>query len=263
MIRRIAVHGAAGRMGRRVIALAAEAPAEFAVTAALEAPGHQRLGEDAGLLAGVGRLGVPLSAQLLGEADVLIDFSLPEATERLLDVCRAAKIPLVSGTTGLNDAQTAKFRAAAEEIPVLWAANMSVAVNLALKLAEKAAVALKERDADVEIIERHHRFKQDAPSGTALHFGRLIAGVLGGMVQRHGREGLCGPRPRNEIGFHAVRAGDNAGEHTVLFGMLGESLELTVRVANRDSYAAGALAAAKFLAGKPPGWYDMNHVLGL
>ncbi len=165
-------------------------------------------------------------------------------------------------TTGFDGPQTERLRAAAQDIPLLWSPNMSLAVNLTMKLAEVAANALKDRDADVEIIERHHRFKEDSPSGTALKLGHIIAAAMGQTAHRHGREGRPGKRPHGEIGYHAIRVGDNPGEHTVVFGMLGESIELTVR-ANRECYAAGALAAAKFLAGKKPGLYGMNDVLGL
>ena len=132
-----------------------------------------------------------------------------------------------------------------------------------MKLAEVAGTALKDSDADVEILERHHRFKEDAPSGTALKFGQIISGAMGQTAERHGREGRPGKRPHNEIGYHAIRVGDNPGEHTIVFGMLGETIELTVRASNRDCYVAGALAAAKFLAGKKPGLYGMKDVLGL
>jgi len=140
---------------------------------------------------------------------------------------------------------------------------MSLAVNLTMKLAETAARALKDKDADVEILERHHRFKEDAPSGTALKFGRIIADVMGQTAHRHGRQGRPGKRPHDEIGYHAIRVGDNPGEHTIVFAMLGEMLELTVRATNRDCYALGALAAAKFLVGKPPGMYAIADVLEL
>jgi len=163
----------------------------------------------------------------------------------------------------LNEAQLKILRTAAETIPLLWSPSMSLAVNLTMKLTEIVAKSLKDRDADVEIIERHHRFKEDAPSGTALKFGQIVAGAMGQTEQCHGREGRPGKRPHNEIGYHAVRVGDNPGEHTIVFGMLGETIELTVRASNRDCYAAGALAAAKFLAGKKPGLYGMNDVLGL
>ncbi len=258
----IAIHGAAGRMGQRLVALVA-ADRELALAAAIDAPGHPRLGEDAGLVAGVGALDVPVSACLDVPVDVVIDFSMPTAAEKIIETCRQKKTPLVVASTGLNEAQIKKIRAAAEQIPLLWSPNMSLAVNLTMKLAEVAARALKDRDADVEILERHHRFKEDAPSGTALKFGQIIAGVMGQTAHRHGREGRPGKRPPHEIGYHAIRVGDNPGEHTIVFGMLGETIELSVRATSRDCYAAGALAAAKFLAGKKPGLYGMNDVLGL
>lgn len=259
---RIAVHGAAGRMGRRLVALAS-ADRELSVVATLESPGHPRLGEDAGLIAGAGQLGVPLASTFHVDADVMVDFSLPEAVEAILDTCVQRKLPLVTATTGLDQRQIARRDAAAEHIPLLWAPNMSLAVNLAMKLAQVAAGALRDNDADVEILERHHRFKEDSPSGTALEFGRIIAEGMGQTEHRHGRHGRPGPRRHEEIGYHAVRGGDNPGEHTVVFAMLGEVLELTVRATNRDCYAKGALAAAKFLVGKPPGRYAISDVLDI
>ncbi len=206
---------------------------------------------------------MPIAATLDAAVDVAIDFSVPAAAEKIIESCRQRKIPLVVATTGFDEAQMTKLRAAAREIPLLWSPNMSLAVNLTMKLAEVAANALKDRDADVEILERHHRFKEDSPSGTALKFGQIIAGAMGQTAHRHGREGRPGKRPHGEIGYHAIRVGDNPGEHTIVFGMLGETIELSVRATNRDCYAAGALAAAKFLAGKKPGLYGMNDVLGL
>ena len=249
-------------MGRRLVALAA-ADSELALVAALESAGHPRLGEDAGAVAGAGPLGTPLSSTLDAEVDVLIDFSVPEATAAIAEVCTQKRIPLVCATTGLDEGQASGLRAAAEKIPVLWAPNMSLAVNLTMKLAEVAAEALDDKDADVEILERHHRFKEDAPSGTALRFGRIIAEAMGQTVHRHGRQGRPGKRPHHEIGYHAIRAGDDPGQHTIVFAMPGETVELTVRATNRDCYAQGALAAAKFLVGKPPGTYAMRDVLGL
>ncbi|MGD0655103.1 MAG: 4-hydroxy-tetrahydrodipicolinate reductase [Thermoguttaceae bacterium] len=259
---RIAIHGAAGRMGQRLIALAAIDP-ELSLVAALESPHHPRLGEDAGAIFGSGKLGVPLTATLNVQADVVVDFSVPSGAESIIQACRQKKIPLVVATTGLSDVQTEKLHAAAHEIPLLWAPNMSLAVNLAMKLAEIVARALKDKDADVEILERHHRYKEDSPSGTALKFGQIISSVMGQSVHTHGRQGHPGKRPHNEIGYHAIRVGDNPGEHTVIFAMPGETVELTVRATNRDCYALGALAAAKFLVGKPAGLYGMNDVLGL
>jgi 4-hydroxy-tetrahydrodipicolinate reductase len=261
MTLRIAIHGAAGRMGQRLIALAA-IDRDLELVAALDSANHPRLGEDAGMLAGAGRLDVPLAASLDEPAQAVIDFSVPEAVDRILGICLEKKIPLVTATTGLSAEQTAKLQAAGREIPVLWAPNMSLAVNLTMKLADVAARALADKDADVEILERHHRFKEDSPSGTALKFGEIIAGVMGLTEHRHGRTGRPGKRPHNEIGFHAIRVGDNPGEHTIIFALLGESIEMTVRATNRDCYALGALAAAKFLAQQKPGFYGMKDVLG-
>lgn len=259
---RIAIHGAAGRMGQRLIALTKADPA-LSVAAAIDAAGHPHLGQDAGTLAGVGPLGVPLLAELNVAVDAVIDFSVPRAVDGIVRACVLRKAPLVLATTGLEADQIARVKQAAQEIPLLWSPSMSLAVNLTMKLSEMAARALAGQDADVEIIERHHRFKEDSPSGTALKFGQIIAGAMGQTQHRHGREGRPGARPHGEIGYHAIRAGDNPGEHTIVFGMLGETIELTVRASNRDCYALGALAAAKYLAGKPAGLYGMADVLGI
>ena len=261
---RVAINGAAGRMGRRLIALGSADP-ELQIVAALECAGHPELGRDAGPLAGVPALGVPLTATLDAGADVLIDFSLPVGADAATALCLQRGLPLVMATTGLEDKQKHQLHAAAERIPIVWAPSMSLAVNLTMKLATIAARVLKNASGgvDVEIIERHHRYKKDSPSGTALRFGELIAAEMGQTSQTHGREGVVGERPHDEIGYHAVRAGDNPGEHTILFGLLGESIELTVRATNRDCYALGAFAAAKFVARQKPGLYTMNDVLGL
>jgi len=261
---RIAINGAAGRMGQRLIALASEDP-ELKLVAALEHSAHPRLGTDAGEIAGAGALGIPLATTLSVPVDVAIDFSVPQATSAIVAACLEKKIPLVVATTGLEPDVQTKIREAAKTIPLLWAPSMSLAVNVAMKLAETAGRALKDHPsgADVEIFETHHRFKVDAPSGTALRFGEIIAGVMGQSQHVHGRSGKPGQRPHGEIGYHALRVGDNPGEHTIVFGLLGETLEIAVRATNRDCYAHGALAAAKFLAGKKPGLYNMNDVLGL
>ncbi len=261
---RLAIHGAGGRMGKRLVALAF-ADVELSVVAALESAGHPELGRDAGTLSGVGPIGAPLSAALGVEADCLIDFSVPDAMPGVVELCRRRGLPLVLATTGLTDSHKQLVANLAQEVPVVWSPSMSLAVNLTMKLATIAAEALRDcpGGADVEIIERHHRFKQDAPSGTALRFGELIAGAMGQTAQAHGRSGQVGARPHGEIGYHAVRVGDNPGEHTIVFGMLGESIELTVRASNRDCYAVGALAAAKFLVRQQPGIYTMVDVLGL
>ena len=183
---RTAIHGAAGRMGQRLIALGT-ADSDFSIVAAVDSPQHPRLGEDAGTVAGIKPLGVPISAHLEVPVDVVIDFSVPAAAEKIIEICRQKRIPLVVATTGFDAAQTEKLRAAAAEIPLLWSPSMSLAVNLTMKLAEVAAKALKDRDADVEILERHHRFKEDSPSGTALKFGEIIAAAMGQTAHRHGR----------------------------------------------------------------------------
>ncbi len=260
----IAIHGAAGRMGRRLVALG-HADEDLEVAAALEAAGHPDLGKDAGELAGMGEIGVPLTAELPRQVDTLIDFSTPAGTAAILPVCVERGLALVMATTGLSDPVQAQLREAAGRVAVVWAPNMSLAVNLTMKLAEIAAEALRgyAGGVDVEIVERHHRFKEDAPSGTALKFGELIAARMGQTRHIHGRQGRPGQRPRDEIAYHALRTGDNPGEHTIVFGLLGETVELRVAATNRDAYAVGALAAAKYVADKPPGLYSMNDVLGL
>jgi len=261
---RLAINGAAGRMGRRLVALGTADP-ELRIVAAWEAAQHPQLGADAGLLAGVGPLSVPVSADTTTAADVVIDFSVPAGAEAVTALCTERGLPLVMATTGLNDRQKAAVQAAAAKIPVVWAPNMSLAVNLTMKLAAVAAQVLRTvaSGVDVEIIERHHRFKEDAPSGTALKFGEIIAAAMGQTRHTHGRRGMTGKRPADEIGYHAVRTGDNPGEHNIVFGLLGETVELTVRATSRDCYALGALAAAKFVARRAPGLYTMNDVLGL
>jgi 4-hydroxy-tetrahydrodipicolinate reductase len=251
-------------MGRRLIALAAEDP-DLSLVCALEGDAHPDLGQDAGTIAGLGQIGVPLTRQLATPVQALIDFSIPEAATEILAACIAHSVPIVLATTGLSTKQQALIRQAAASIPIVWSPNMSLAVNLTMKLAALAAEKLTTYapGVDVEIIERHHRFKEDAPSGTALRFGELIAQQMGQTQHVHGRSGRPGPRGREEIGYHALRTGDNPGEHTIVFGMLGETIELSVKATNRDSYALGALAAAKFIAGRPPGLYAMTDVLGL
>lgn len=261
---KIAVHGAAGRMGQRVVAVASQ-NSNHKVVAALESANHPAIGQDAGLLAGVGELGVPLGVVGESDADVVIDFSVPDAAVAATKHCVEFKKPLVIATTGLDAGQQQFIHEAARRIPIVWAPSMSTAVNIAMKLTQIAAQALKGLPSavDVEIIERHHRFKEDSPSGTALRFGEIVAREMGQTSHIHGREGRPGKRPRTEIGYHAVRTGDNPGEHTIIFGMLGETLELRVAASNRDCYAQGALLAAEWLHGKPPGLYSMNDVLGL
>lgn len=259
---RIGISGAAGRMGQRLVALT-QADPELCLAAALDASSHPRAGADAGVVAGGEPAGVLVADALTAKVDAIIDFSVPAGAERAVELCQSQGIPLVMATTGLSDELQTRLRAAGDSIPIVWAPSMSMAVNLTMKLAAIAGRTLKDADADVEIIERHHRFKEDSPSGTALRFGQIVADEMGISEHRHGREGRPGARPHNEIAYHAVRTGDNPGEHTLIFGMLGETIELTVRASNRDCYASGALAAAKFVVGKKPGIYDMFDVLGL
>lgn len=260
---RIGVQGAAGRMGQRVIALAVK-DTSLKVTAAYESATSSALGKDAGLVAGVEPLGVAISSTVEAAPHVIIDFSTPEGTLALLPVVEERQIPLVIATTGFTPAQKNTIAAAAQTTPLLMAPSMSLAVNLAMKLVGDAAKSLRDHPAgvDVEIVERHHRYKEDAPSGTALKFGEIVAQNMGQERHVHGREGRIGQRPRSEIGYHALRVGDNVGEHTIVFGLIGETLEITVRGQSRDSYALGALAAAKFLVTQHAGLYSMTDVLG-
>ena len=259
----IAVNGACGRMGQRILQLAHE-DKELALGAALEAPWHPQQGRDAGEVAGIGKLGVPIRSTLPETGiDAVIDFSQPAGTMAVLPECVQFRIPLVVATTGHSAAEKHAIAEAAQETAILMAPNMSLAVNVLMKLVGQAALVLKDRGFDVEILERHHRFKKDSPSGTALHFAKIVQDAMGQTELRHGREGLVGERPAQEIGVHAIRVGDNVGEHTIVFSTLGETLELTHRAHARDCYVRGALQAAKFLSGKPAGRYTMNDVLGL
>lgn len=261
---RIAVNGAAGRMGRRLVALIQETEG-LALAAALEFSGSEHLGADAGLLAGVGELGIKLAATLPTKGvNVLIDFSLPAGTAARVPEAAAAGVAMVIGTTGLDEATTKLVAEAAREVAVVHAANMSVGVNVLLKTAADLARALGPAY-DVEIIEAHHRFKKDAPSGTALALARSIAEATGRDLADdacYGREGTC-PRKEGEIGIHAVRAGDIVGEHTIIYGALGERIELRHVASTRDTFVRGALRAAQWVAGKPAGLYSMQNVLGL
>jgi 4-hydroxy-tetrahydrodipicolinate reductase len=260
----VGVNGAGGRMGQRVVALTMKDP-ELQLAAALEYPQSPVLGQDAGELAGAGRAGVPITSELGHAVDVIIDFSTPEGLRNVLAICESRRIPLVVATTGISAELRQAVQEAAQSTPIVMAPSMSMAVNLVMKLVSEAARVLRNNadGVDVEIIERHHRFKEDAPSGTALQFGRLVAEQMGQENHVHGREGRIGKRPLNEIGYHAVRTGDNVGEHTIVFGMMGETIDLTVRGHTRDSYAFGALAAARFLVTKKAGLYSMADVLGL
>jgi 4-hydroxy-tetrahydrodipicolinate reductase len=247
-------------MGTRLIQLIQADPA-LTLGAAIDRPDHPRLGEDTGTILGLGPLGVPLAASLDRPVDVVIDFSTPAGTLAVAEGCRQRGTALVVGTTGLEPEQRKTLEAAATQIPLLISPNLSRAVNLLMRLAGEAAKALGNA-ADIEIVERHHHFKKDAPSGTALRLAEIVGQAIGSRTFVHGREGLVGERPKGEVGLHALRTGDNPGEHTVVFGLTGECLELSHRALNRDGFALGALDAAKFLAGKPPRLYTMADLLG-
>jgi len=263
---RIAIAGAGGRMGHALIEAVLAAP-DTALAAALEVPGNPLLGRDAG--ASLGRTtSIEISADVgaaLARSDVLIDFTRPEGTLKHLAVCREKGAAAVVGTTGLDAAQKAALGEIAKSVPIVFAPNMSVGVNLMIRLLEIAARALPE-GYDIEIIEAHHRHKVDAPSGTALRLGEAVAGALGRDLKTcavYGREGLTGERNPSTIGFATVRGGDIVGDHTVLFAGTGERLEITHKASSRMTFALGALRAARFLAGRRPGLYDMADVLGL
>ncbi len=260
---KLAITGAAGRMGQRLIALAGESGI-FQVTAALEYPQHPKMGQDAGLTAGMGELGVPITAQPPAKPEVMIDFTTPASTMKWADYCRENGVPLVVGTTGLTDTEKAKLQAAAEKTPVLIGANMSLGVNLLFNLVAQVAKALDD-SYDIEIVESHHRFKKDAPSGTALELARRIIAAKNWPwpeALTHGRTGREALRQPKTIGMHAVRAGDIVGIHNVIFSTLGETIELHHTAHTRDTFVRGALHAALWLADKKPGLYSMADVLG-
>jgi 4-hydroxy-tetrahydrodipicolinate reductase len=263
----LVVGGAAGRMGTRIVALLGEAPG-LRLVAALEAPGHRMLGRDAGEVAGAGRLGVSIGADAgaaLTRDRLLVEFSVPEASLEHLRLVADAGARAVIGTTGFSAAQREQIAALARRAAILVAPNMSVAVTLAFKVLAIMAKALGD-DYDVEITEIHHRFKKDAPSGTAVRMAEVVAEALGRDLEQvgvYGRHGLPGERTGKEIGVMSLRSGDVVGEHTVSFGTLGERLELTHRAHSRDTFARGALRAARWMAGRPPGLYSMHDVLGI
>jgi 4-hydroxy-tetrahydrodipicolinate reductase len=255
---KVAIAGAGGRMGRTLID-AVLADRELALAVALDAPGSPALGQVLG--------GVTVGAELdaLGAADLLIDFTRPEGTLAHLEACLQRRKGMVIGTTGFSEPQKARIAEGARRIPIVQSPNFAVGVNVVFRLAQTAAAALGDAY-DVEIVEAHHRHKVDAPSGTALRLGELVAAALGrdlGKVATHGRSGDTGERPAKAIGFHAIRGGDIVGEHTVIFAGPGERVEIAVRSQSRMTYAAGALRAARWLAGRGPGLYDMFDVLGL
>ncbi|HZZ42333.1 MAG TPA: 4-hydroxy-tetrahydrodipicolinate reductase [Tepidisphaeraceae bacterium] len=258
----VAIAGATGRMGRRLVALSKEHG--LTVKGALAGGHSSLLGQDAGTLAGVGAMGVPVTAELGAGVQVVIDFSSPEGMRHWLEVCKTRKIPLVIGTTGLSQSDHGLIDAAAKEIPVLQAPNMSLGVNLLFKIAAQVAKTLGD-DYDIEIVEAHHRLKKDAPSGTAMGLADAILKETNKTRDslafgRHGDEAL---RKRGEIGIHSMRIGDEVGKHTAYFSAVGERLELTHAASTRDTFAHGALRGAKWLADKKAGRYTMADVLGL
>ena len=263
---KIAVAGASGRMGRMLIEAIAAAP-DATLSGALDREGSPFIGSDAGAFSGQ-LTGVVIQSDLdkgLAGADYLIDFTRPEGTLRHLEVCADKGIKVIIGTTGFDDEGKAAIRAAGDKTAVVFAPNMSIGVNVTLKLLEMAAKNFSE-GYDIEIIEAHHRHKVDAPSGTALKMGEVIADALGRDLKEcavYGREGVTGERDPSTIGFATVRGGDIVGDHTVLLAGTGERIEISHKSSSRVTYVHGALRAARFLAGKPNGLFGMDDVLGL
>ncbi|QYF95557.1 4-hydroxy-tetrahydrodipicolinate reductase [Massilia sp. PAMC28688] len=263
---KVAVAGASGRMGKMLIDAIAAAP-DMVLAGALGVPGSPEIGTDAG--AGSGQLtGVLIQSDLalgLADADFLIDFTRPEGTLHHLDYCVANGIKMIIGTTGFDDAGKDAIREAGARIAIMLSPNMSVGVNVTLKLLEMAARSMAE-GYDIEIVEAHHRHKVDAPSGTALKMGEVIADALGRDLKQcavYGREGVTGARDPSTIGFATIRGGDIVGDHTVLFAGIGERIEISHKSSSRVTYAHGALRAARFLASRDKGLFDMQDVLAL
>ena len=260
---KLVVVGAGGRMGKRIIALAVEA-GQFDIVGAVEREGHPEIGKDAGIISGAGALDVTLTDTFVAGGEVAIDFSLPGAADKTIDYCLENKLALVSGTTGLNKEQREKYEAASKEIAVIYGTNMSVGMNVLFNLVGKVATMLGE-DYDIEIVEQHHRFKKDAPSGSALTLAENICKETGRDIDKtlvHGREGES-LRQKGTVGMHAIRAGDIIGVHSVMFGTLGETVTLNHTANSRDTFVRGALRAAKWLVGKGPGLYSMSDVMGI
>jgi 4-hydroxy-tetrahydrodipicolinate reductase len=262
---RLAIAGASGRMGRMLIEAALADPA-MEIAVALDRADSPELGRDCGDFLGR-RTGVAIDADVdrLGGAEVLIDFTRPEGTAAHLAACRRHGVRMVIGTTGVDDAGKAAIRAASESIGIVFAPNMSVGVNATFKLLE-VATSILAAGYDVEIIEAHHRHKVDAPSGTALKMGEVVAAAQGKALKElavYAREGVTGERRPGTIGFAAVRGGDIVGDHTVMFAGTGERIEITHRASSRMPYALGSMRAARFVAGQPRGLFDMHDVLGL
>ncbi|MGQ0656532.1 MAG: 4-hydroxy-tetrahydrodipicolinate reductase [Chromatiales bacterium] len=264
---RIAVSGAAGRMGRAVVELVTQTDG-LTLAGALEREGLSVIGTDAGELAGIGRIGVVISdsiEKVLAVCDVLIDFSHPQATLTHVEACRRAGKRMVIGTTGIDTEGRKRIEGAAQGVAIVVSPNMSVGVNLCFRLLDLAARVLGD-SVDVEIIEAHHRHKIDAPSGTAKRMGEVVAAALGRDLTEcavYGREGNTGARNPKTIGFETIRAGDIVGEHTVMFAGIGERVEITHKATSRSTFAGGAIRAAQWVMQKSSGLYDMQDVLGL
>jgi 4-hydroxy-tetrahydrodipicolinate reductase len=261
---KLAVVGAAGRMGRRIVALAAES-GRFDIVGTVENEGHPEIGKDAGLVAGIEQLNIMLGSSWPARANVAIDFSLPEAADKTLQHCTASNTALVMGTTGLTAGQQEAIKSAAKKIPILYGTNMSVGMNVLFSVVGKVAAMLGE-DYDIEIVEEHHRFKKDAPSGSALTLAQNICKATNRPYPDsliHGRSGKDALRKKGEIGMHAVRAGDITGVHSVIYGTLGETITLNHTAHSRDTFVRGALRAAEWLLNKPPALYSMADVLGI
>jgi len=264
---RIGIVGVAGRMGRMLVEEVG-ATAGAVLAAALERPGHEAVGQDAGALAGLKPLGVKIGADpaaVFKASDVVIDFTAPKATVMHAELAAASKTALVIGTTGIEGGDAERIRAAGRAVPIVWAPNMSLGVNLMMALTERVAKAFGS-DYDIEILEMHHRHKVDAPSGTALGLGEAAArgrGVELGKVSERGRDGITGARKKGAIGFASLRGGDVVGDHYVMFAGEGERLELVHKASSRKIYSRGALRAALWVKGRKPGVYDMADVLGI
>lgn len=261
---KLIVKGAAGRMGKRIISLAI-ADQQLQIVGAVEYPNHPDCGTDAGTLAGCSPINVEISSDLPSDADVMIDFSLPDATDKTIEHCLANNIALVIGTTGLSDTQLQSIHTASKKIPVIQATNMSVGMNILFELVGKVAQMAGD-NYDIEIVEAHHRFKKDSPSGSALTLAENIAKQTNrdfpGCLT-HGRHGTDALRQKGKIGMHAIRGGDITGDHSVIYSTLGETITISHNAHNRDNFAAGAIRAAKWLPGKSPAQYSMKDVLGL
>jgi len=264
---KIGVCGAAGRMGKTILEVCNETDI-VKVAAAIEYKGSSMIGIDAGKQAGIGKIGIAITddiTKVADQFDVLIDFTTASCLTENIEKCHAAGKCMVIGTTGLDDEQKELINKVAKDIAIVFAPNMSIGVNLCLKLLEMAAQVIGE-ESDIEIIEAHHRHKKDAPSGTALRMGEVIAESLGRNLKEcavYGREGVTGERDKNTIGFETIRAGDIVGEHTVMFASAGERVEITHKATSRKTFASGAVRAAQWLADKDKGLFDMQDVLGI